>query len=94
MALERNHKFIIAILAIIALLVAAYFIYKAIPKSPGGGVPVDSKTITPGLLDSINWGWLKNIFNKNPKTDPCANVTCDPLRSGWDIDGFPNNCCS
>lgn len=103
MALQTNHKWMIAIVGIIILAVIAYFIYQSIPKSgpPVNGTP-GSTTTNPGILTTLQAAYCKIFPNSKlcggqgsgGGVDPCDSVQCDPDRDGWDMDGFPNNCCS
>lgn len=95
MALQTSHKWMIAIFAIIVLLVIAWFVYKSIPKSQGGGAPpVDTTHTNPGLLELasgfLGGAWIKNIFGKH---DTYQTTGCDPNNPGFNLDGlYDNNC--
>lgn len=102
MALEAKTKKIIiwslVALAAIALAFLAYNYFKTpevAPPTPGG----TTTTEKPGILDSATKIWCQAFPNSKVcggkgKQDPCEGVACDPNRSGWDLYGFPNNCCS
>lgn len=103
MAMQTSHKWMIIIGAIIVLGIIAYLIYRAIPKSgPPVVVPPGSTTTNPGILDTVQTAYCK-IFpksklcggpGKDGGVDPCATVTCNPNRPGWDMNGLYDNCCA
>lgn len=107
MVLKTSHKWIIAIFGIIILLGIAWFVYKSIPKSQGGGAaPVDTTTSNPGLLQLVSGfvtgTWMTNLFGGGkPKTTNNSGYTtvgncvngCDDGAPGRDCDGFLNSQC-
>lgn len=97
MALKTSHKWIIAVGAIIALALAAWFLYKSLPsQQTQGAPPVDTTTTNPGLAQAIagffggGWGGIKNLFGGGK---PYQTAYCDPANPGYNSDGlYDNNC--
>lgn len=108
MALKTSHKWIIGIVAIIALLVAIYFLYKSTSKGNAAGVPPTSTTTSnPGIAALVAQyfggagSWLANAFGGNPKTTNNSGYTtvgncvdgCDDGSPGKDCNGFLSSQC-
>lgn len=93
----KTHKWIIAIVAIIALLIAAYFVFKSISASnaPAPVTPGTTTTTQPGLwgLGTSAWSAITNFFSGGPKPATSGSVPCDPNNKGYNIDGVADSAC-